>query len=224
MAPLRIQYGGTFDPVHEGHLAVARSARDRLQAEVWLMPAADPPHKGPTEADARQRLAMLRLAVAGQKNLHVDDRELRRDGPSWTIDTLIDLRGEIGDRTPLAILIGADSFLGLPSWKSWRSLTDRAHIVIAERPGSRIDQDALPEPLRGFAEPRWRTSARALHEAPAGYLLRLTLPLRPESSSALRARIAEGQPWRDWTPPAVADYIQQHGLYGAPPRRETGSR
>ena len=89
---LRIQYGGTFDPVHQGHLAVARSARDRLQAEVWLMPAADPPHKPPTEADAGQRRAMLQLAVTGQSGLHVDDRELHRDGPSYTIDTLIALR------------------------------------------------------------------------------------------------------------------------------------
>ena len=218
MAALRIQYGGTFDPVHNGHLAVARSARDRLQAQVWLMPAADPPHKGPTKASAEDRLAMLQLAVAGQKDLHVDDRELRRDGPSWTIDTLIDLRREIGDEAPLAILIGADSFLGLPTWKAWTSLTDYAHIVIAERPGSVIDRDALPEPLRSFAEPRWRTRALDLHEAPSGHLLRLKLPLRPESSSALRNRIAHGQPWRDWAPPAVADYIAQHRLYGEYPR------
>ena len=224
MAALRIQYGGTFDPVHNGHLAVARSARDRLEADVWLMPAADPPHKGPTEASAGARLAMLQLAVAGQRRLHVDDRELRRDGPSWTIETLIDLRGEIGDAAPLAILIGADSFLGLPTWKAWQSLTDFAHIVIAERPGSRIEEDALPEPLRGFAAPRWRTRAAELHEAPAGRLLRLKLPLRPESSSELRARIAQGLPWRAWTPPAVADYIEQHGLYGVAARPSAGTR
>ena len=224
MAGLRIQYGGTFDPVHNGHLAVARSARDRLQAQVWLMPAADPPHKPPTQADAEQRLAMLQLALAGQTGLHVDDCELRREGPSWTIDTLIGLRREIGDEAPLAILIGADSFLGLPTWRSWQSLTDFAHIVIAERPGSRIDQHALPEPLHSFAAPRWCTSAMALHDAPAGRLLRLKLPLRPESSTELRARIAAGQPWRAWTPPAVADYIERHRLYGAGPRPDAGTR
>ena len=218
MAGLRIQYGGTFDPVHAGHLAVARCARDRLQADVWLMPAADPPHKGPTEASASERLAMLQLAVAGQKHLHVDDRELHRAGPSWTIDTLVDLRREIGDAAPLAILIGADSFLGLPTWKAWTSLTDYAHIVIAERPGSVIDRDALPEALRSFAEPRWCSLASELHQAPAGRLMRLKLPLRPESSSELRSRIAHHQPWREWTPPAVADYIDQHRLYRAAPR------
>ena len=224
MAGLRIQYGGTFDPVHDGHLAVARSARDRLQARVWLMPAADPPHKGPTQASAEARSAMLRLAIAGQADLQVDDRELRRDGPSWTIDTLVGLRREIGGAAPLAILIGADSFLGLPTWKQWRSLPDFAHIVIAERPGSIIDPDALPEPLRSFAMPRWRSRAAELHESPAGGLLRLKLPLRPESSSALRRRIAQGEPWRDWVAPAVADYIERHRLYGAGPRRPAASR
>ena len=212
---LRIQYGGTFDPVHQGHLAVARSARDRLQAEVWLMPAADPPHKPPTEADAGQRRAMLQLAVTGQSGLHVDDRELHRDGPSYTIDTLIALRGELGDAAPLAILIGADSFLDLPSWRRWRDLTDHAHIVIAERPGSVIDPAHLSQALRDFAAPRWRVRAADLHASPAGLLLRLKLPLRPESSSELRRRIADEESWRVWTPEPVAAYIVQHRLYGA---------
>ena len=215
MESLRIQYGGTFDPVHAGHLAVARCARDRLQADVWLMPAADPPHKGPTEADADQRRAMLQLAVADQPGLHVDDRELRRAGPSYTIDTLVQLREALGDAAPLAILVGADSFLGLPTWRRWRELTDFAHIVIAERPGSVIDPQTLPDELRDFAAPRWRRQASALHERPAGRLLRLKLPLRPESSSELRRRIAQGQPWRDWVAPGVAAYIEHHRLYGA---------
>ena len=215
MEPLRIQYGGTFDPVHAGHLAVARCARDRLQADVWLMPAADPPHKGPTEADADQRRAMLQLAVADQPGLHVDDRELRRAGPSYTIDTLVQLREALGDAAPLAILVGADSFLGLPTWRRWHELTDFAHIVIAERPGSVIDPQTLTDELRDFAAPRWRTQASALHEHPAGRLLRLKLPLRPESSSELRRRIARGQPWRDWVAPGVAAYIEHHRLYGA---------
>ena len=217
MARLRVQYGGSFDPVHEGHLAVARCARDRLQAEIWFMPAADPPHKPPTVADAGQRLAMLGRALAGQRGLHVDPRELCRAGPSYTIDTLIELRAEIGAEAPLAILIGADSFLGLPRWRRWRELPDFAHIVIAERPGSRIDLPRLPEELRAFAAGRWSQRAAELQMRPHGRLLPLRLPLRPESSSALRARIAAGGPWRAWTPPAVAEYIVGHGLYGARP-------
>src|SRR5690606_35823375 len=97
---LLVCYGGTFDPVHNGHLAVARSARDALRAEVALLPAHDPPHKGPTRADAQQRAAMLELAVAGESGLHVDRRELLREGPSYTVDTLGELREELGADAP----------------------------------------------------------------------------------------------------------------------------
>ena len=99
---LRVCYGGTFDPVHNGHLAVARAARDALQAQVFLLPAADPPHKGPTQANAQQRARMLDLALAGETGLKVDRRELYREGPSYTIDTLLELRAELGDEVPLA--------------------------------------------------------------------------------------------------------------------------
>ena len=210
---LRIQYGGTYDPIHDGHLAVARAARDQLDADVWLMPAADPPHKPPTFATAEQRLAMLELAVAGQHRLAVDAREMHRAGPSYTIDTLHDLRIKLGDAAPLAILIGADSFLHLPTWRRWRELADLAHIVVAERPGHALDTHDFAPELADFAASRW---ADDLHDLPAGRLLKLDLPLRPESSSELRRRIAQHDlRWRGWTPPPVADYIAEHRLYRA---------
>ena len=212
---LRIQYGGSFDPVHSGHLAVARAARDRLRGDVWLMPAADPPHKPPTAATAVARREMLELAVAGHAGLHVDDRELRRAGPSWTIDTLRGMRAELGDERPIALLLGADSFIGLPGWREWESLLAHAHVVVAERPGSVIDPDALPSPLTAHVEGRWRESMRDLHARPSGLLLRLCLPLRPESSSELRRRIGAGESWQGWVPPAVASYIVRNRLYGA---------
>lgn len=213
---LRIWYGGTYDPVHEGHLAVARVARDRLQAQVMLMPAADPPHKGPTRASAVDRLAMLELAVAGMAGIGVDDRELRREGPSWTIDTLVELRRQFGADAPLALLLGADSFLSLPTWKDWGRLLDFAHIVIADRPGSGFDADHLQPPLADAVRGRWVALQGALHEAPCGRLLRLRMPLRPESSSELRQRIAAGGDWTGWVPPAVAAYIVRHRLYAGP--------
>lgn len=213
---LRIQYGGSFDPVHNGHLAVAEAACKALDAELWLMPAADPPHKPPTAASAEQRLTMLELAVAERTDLQIDPRELQRAGPSWTIDTLRELRAELGEDAPLAILIGADSFLGLPGWRSWRALSGHAHIVIAERPGSLLDLAALPAPLADFANGRWCAEASDLHRSAAGGLYRLRLPLRPESSSALRGMIASADPtWRDWLPASVAGFIIQHWLYGA---------
>lgn len=210
--PLLVLYGGTFDPVHNGHLAVARHARDALMAQVHLMPAADPPHKGPTHADAEQRAAMLALAIGEEPGLQVDRRELLRDGPSYTIDTLRELRAEIGPQAPVALLIGADSFLGLPTWKSWRELFDYAHFVVAERPGNGIERE-LPAALSQQMEGRWTDAVADLHGRPAGKALRLLQPLQPESASDIRRRIQAGEPWQDQVAPAVTAYIAQNGLY-----------
>lgn len=211
---LRILYGGTFDPIHNGHLAVAMHARDVLDAEVSLLPARDPPHKGPTSVDAADRACMCELAVAGVSGLNVDERELRRGTPSWTIDTLRELRGEIGGRAPLALLLGADSFLGLPTWKEWRELPKLAHFVIAERPGFDLDS-AMPPGLATEFGSRFIASPQALHGAAAGLAFRLRQPVTLESATELRRRIAAGKPWQDWVPPAVAGYIASNHLYGA---------
>ena len=212
---LEILYGGSFDPVHNGHLAVARNARDAIAARVSLMPAADPPHKGPLHADARQRLAMLELAIDGERGLGIEACELGRDGPSYTVDTLRLLRAtRVGD-APLAILVGADSFLSLPTWKQWRSLFDLAHIVVAERGGSGFEPSALGGALAAATAGRWAHSAEELHRLASGLVLRLDQPLRPESASEVRHRIAAGADWRALVPPAVADYIAGHGLYRA---------
>ena len=130
---LRVLYGGTFDPVHLGHIAVACAARDALDATVAFMPAADPPHRAPPGAAAADRAAMLDLAIAGEPGLALDLRELERDGRSWTDDTLRELRAAIGDAAPVALLLGADSFDALPTWKDWRALFDLAHLVVAGR-------------------------------------------------------------------------------------------
>jgi len=208
---LRVLYGGTFDPVHDGHLGVARHARDALDAEVRLMPAADPPHKGPTHANAAHRTAMLKLAVADEPGLCVDVRELLRDGPSYTVDTLRALRAEVGPSQPWAILIGADSFLTLDSWSRWRELFDLAHIVVAARAGSALEElsGSVPEAVAG----RWTQSPQELHASAAGRVLVLDQPIFPQSASAIRRRIAAGEPWREWVPAAVAGYIDRHGLY-----------
>lgn len=217
---LRICYGGTFDPVHNGHLAVARAARDVAGAQVFLLPAADPPHKGPTHANAQQRARMLDLALAGETGLKVDRRELYREGPSYTIDTLLELRAELGDDVPIAWLIGGDSLNQLHTWHRWNELFAHAHILAVQRPGSHVDQETLARsaPLvEAEVAPRWRT-LDALRESPAGGLAVLPLrELRPESSTELRRRIAAGDDgWQDRVPPSVAGYIDRHDLYSTP--------
>ena len=143
--PLAI-LGGTFDPVHNAHLRVAWEAAEQLDAEVRLIPANVPPHRDQPIASAHERAAILRAALAGQDRLALDERELRREGPSWTIDTLIELRDEIGAERPLVLLVGADAFLGLPSWHRWGELFDYAHIGVLTRPGHEIA--TLPTELR----------------------------------------------------------------------------
>ncbi|HYG06465.1 MAG TPA: nicotinate-nucleotide adenylyltransferase [Stenotrophomonas sp.] len=215
---LLLCYGGTFDPIHAGHLAIARAARDALQVPVRLIPAADPPHRAPPGADAAQRARMIELAIAGEPGLQLDLRELRRaqrqDRPSYTYDTLHDLREACGPRRPIAWLLGADSFAGLPQWHRWQELGELAHLVVAQRPGSPLDV-ALAPALAAWAQPRWADDAAALSQTPAGRVWRLRQPLRSESASQVRAAIAEGADWRALVPAPVAAYIAEQGLYAS---------
>ena len=208
---VRILYGGTFDPVHDGHLAVADAAAALFDTDVALLPSADPPHRAPPGASAMQRAAMLDLAIAGHPRLQVDRRELHRAGPSYSVDTVREVRAEIGPAAPLAWLLGADAFRGLATWHRWRELFDLAHLIVAVRPGYALD--ALEPALQTEVAPRWTNDLGMLGRAASGLLLRLDLQPRLEAASNLRGRIAAGSPWESELPPAVADYIRVQGLY-----------
>jgi nicotinate-nucleotide adenylyltransferase len=213
---LHLYYGGTFDPIHLGHLAIACAARDELGARVHLVPAADPPHRTAPSATAAQRARMLELALADTPGLVLDTRELRRASqggvPSYTVDTLRELRGELGPAMPIAWLLGADAFVGLCSWNRWEALFELAHFVVAERPGVPLDLAEAPQ-LAQAVQGRWAADASELGTTPAGRLWRLHQPLRGESASAVRTRIATGGDWQALVPPAVAVFIAQQSLY-----------
>jgi len=211
--PLHVFYGGTFDPVHDGHVAVALAARDMLDADIHVMPTADPPHRDPPGASARARADMLRLAIAGKPGLILDLREVERGGRSWSVDTLQALRAQLGPDAAIAWLVGADSFRGLDTWKSWETLFDLTHFVVAGRAGHPI-RDGLPEPLQDALQGRWVTTPADLRASPTGRVLALEQALHAHSATDVRARIAAGLPWRDRVPPAVAAYIIRHRLYG----------
>jgi len=215
---LHLLYGGTFDPVHHGHLAIARAARELMQSTVWLMPAADPPHRPAPGASTDQRLRMLELAIQNEPGLHVDRRELDRPGPSYTVDTLRELRQELGPKPSLALLLGADSFLGLTDWHDWQHLFALAHLVVAERPGSDLER-ALPDALAHATRGRWSDTPNALHQSPAGCVLRLHQPLHPASATDTRQRLADNRPCTDLLPMEVASYIREQGLYRKKPPR-----
>lgn len=207
---LRILYGGTFDPVHAGHVAVAEAVAACFDADVALLPAADPPHRAPPGASATDRAAMLELAVAGHSRLYVDRRELHRQGPSYSVDTVRDVRAEIGSEAPLAWLLGADAFRGLAEWHRWRELFALAHLIVVARPGHALD--ALPEELDLAVAERWTDAPAELTQSSAGKVFRLDLA-RTESATAVRARLVGGEEPDACLLPAVAAWIRKYGLY-----------
>ena len=206
-------FGGTFDPIHFAHLAVAQEAADTLGLErVVFVPAGQPPHKpGRAIASGPDRLAMVELAIAGNARFRVDRLELDREGPSWTVETLEALHASRADRgglADLALIVSADAFAGFMTWREPRRILELARIVVAPRDGH---PDAGPAFL---AEHLPDLAHRAVFLD--GPRLRL-------SASELRGRAAAGRSLRYLVPDAVARHIGDHGLYQQHPRRTTGS-
>lgn len=192
--------GGTFDPIHNAHLRVAWEAAEFLDAEVRLVPANVPPHREQPVADAMQRAALVRAALAGQDRLALDTRELRREGPSYTVDTLLELRAEIGEERPLVLLVGADAFAGLPQWHRWKELFELAHIGVLTRPGH---DGTLPTELRTKIASRRCSDARFVREAPAGRVIAIPVTPLDVSATQVRALLAAGREPRYLMPDAL---------------------
>lgn len=204
-------FGGTFDPIHFGHLRVAWEVSEQLDCEVRLMPSAQPPHRSAPGGSAVDRAAMIEMALIGQARLRLDRRELERSGPSYSVDTLRELREELGPDRPLVFVVGADAFRALPSWHRWRELTGLAHMVAMTRPRQRLDKldPALHEAMVG----RWTGMVDRLRGEPAGRVMVLRVTPLAISSSLIRAALAEGRMPRYLLPQAVLDHIETRGLY-----------
>jgi nicotinate-nucleotide adenylyltransferase len=202
--------GGTFDPVHHGHLRLALEVREALDLEsVRLIPLHQPPHRAAPVASPELRLRMLESAVGGEPALRVDDRELRRQGPSYTVDTLTDLRRDLGD-IPLCLLMGLDAFAALDTWHEWTRLIDLAHIVVARRPDA-----VLPAagPVRALLERHQTATPADLHQKSGGCVWLQSIPLLDISASGIRALIAAGRSPRYLLPEGAINIINQHQLY-----------
>jgi nicotinate-nucleotide adenylyltransferase len=206
--------GGTFDPVHLGHLRLAEEARETLGLErvVWL-PAGQPPHRRPPREPGTHRLAMVRLAVAGNGGFAVDDAEVRSVAPSYTAVSLERLRAQFGPERPLVLLMGADAFLGLPAWHRWRDLFGLAHVAVASRPGYAIDAGTLPGALADEFAARRRPDPAGLGAAAAGAIVEFAIAPLAISASDIRDRVASGRSVRYLIPDSVLDYIGRHSLY-----------
>ncbi len=189
MKPIAI-LGGTFDPVHNAHLRVAWEAAEALDAQIHLMPANTPPHRPAPVANAQQRVRMLEVALMGQDRLVLDARELRREGPSYTVDTLQELREETSATQPLILLLGADAFAGLATWHQWRRLFDLAHIVVLTRPGHAA---SLPQELAVEIASRRAATTQELGQSAAGMVLDLPVTPLEISASVVRTLLASGR-------------------------------
>jgi nicotinate-nucleotide adenylyltransferase len=203
-------FGGTFDPIHYGHL---RTAFELLQAlklsQVRFLPTGNPPHREDALAPSALRLEMVRAAVAGQAGFSVDDREIRRSGVSYSIDTLTDLRGEFPQRS-LCLLLGMDAFLGMPTWHRWREIFELAHVVVAHRPGWKAP---ITGPLGEEMVDRGTGSVRDLHASIAGRIHVHAVTQLEIASTDLRALILSGRDLRYLVPDAVRDLIVRTGCY-----------
>ena len=206
--------GGTFDPIHFGHLRLAQELADALDLDrVRFIPTGTPPHRNSPQVSGPHRLDMVRIATAGNPLFEADDREIRRDGISYSYDTLSELRDELGER-PLCLLMGADAFAALATWHRWQELFDLAHVVIAHRPGFRLQglAAALPAPLRKIYLRRL-AGAPGLPLANAGSILTREITALDISATHIRAMLAQGASPRYLVPDAVLEYIDRNHLY-----------
>ena len=209
MPPIGV-FGGTFDPVHFGHLRLAEEMAEVINLDrVLFIPAGQPPHRGTPRTAATHRLEMVRRAIDGNPRFVADAREVTSPRPSYTVDTLTALRAELGDDQPLWLLLGADAFLDLPSWHEWRQLFDLAHIAVAQRPGAPLMlSDAMPEPLKSEVLPRLVASGPA-----AGTVRLCAMTPLAISATAIRDTLARQGSVRYLLPDAVLDYIHEQKLY-----------
>jgi nicotinate-nucleotide adenylyltransferase len=218
-APLGI-FGGTFDPVHLGHLRLAEEATDSLGlAGVRWIPAGQPAHRAQEnklpQVGAAHRLAMVRLAINDNPRFELDPAEIEATGPSYTVPTLERLRlgSECGAQRPLVLLVGADAFAGIPGWHRWEELFKLVHIAVAHRPGFPIDVGNLPPVLADIYRQRHSTSPATFTKEPAGRIFTFAMTQLDISATQIRALLSNGHSARYLLPDAVIAYIQSTFLY-----------
>ncbi len=202
--------GGSFDPIHFGHLRLAVEVQQALQlSELHLIPAGQPPHRSPPAASAGQRLSMVKAAIKGVPGLRADDRELRRGGPSYTVDTLLSLRAELG-AAPLCLIVGMDAFLKLNTWHRWQELVGLAHVVVAHRPGWTGEPEGE---IRQLLTERRVDDPKRLTTSSAGGIFLCPITQLDISSSQIRRLIAEQRSASFLLPESVLKIINTENLY-----------
>ena len=201
-------FGGTFDPIHNGHLKAIAAVSQQCRLEcVHIIPSASPPHRNQPHASAQQRLEMVALAISGLSGYELDDRELKRASPSWTCDTVRSLQSDYPDRK-FCFVAGVDVLSGLADWYFVDDLIDRIHFVVMQRPGW-----SYPEPLPDWWQSRWTTRLDDLKEHRAGKFYEVEIEPVAVSATEIRSAISRGMDVSDMLPTSVWDYICAHNLY-----------
>lgn len=202
-------FGGTFDPIHIGHLAIVRWARAELALDqVKVIPTGQSWQKVRAGASAADRLAMLRLALAGEPFAQLDEREVQRGGPSYTVDTLESLRRDLGDQVALVLIIGSDQLHNLASWHRYSELLRLAHLAVTQREDVRLSN--FPAPIETLLD---RHGADHLPDCAAGAIVFFRMPMVPVSATVLRQQLAHGADVTELVPGPVLDYIRAQRLY-----------
>ncbi|MBV1878878.1 MAG: nicotinate-nucleotide adenylyltransferase [Pseudomonadales bacterium] len=210
--PALVIYGGTFDPVHFGHLRSAMEVGQALgAASVRLLPCYLPAHREATTSTAEQRLAMLRLAVRGVDYLEIDDRELVRKGYSYSVDTLKEIRHEVGPERSVSMVIGADAYMQLNTWHQWQKITQLAHLVVLERPG--YAAGLVPPAIIDWVEDKLAVDPLCLAQQAAGLVCHLRLNQFEVSATKIRSIVLQQGTINYLLPSRVIEYINQQGLY-----------
>lgn len=205
--------GGTFDPVHFGHLRMALELKQALKADQFrLIPCGDPYHKTQRVSAADVRYEMLEWALRDDPELILDDRELNRQGPTYSYDTLVSLRDELGPDVSLVMVMGMDSFLSLPRWHNWQQLTELGHILVVHRPGSDLE---LIEPLQSWYAVHKAAELEQLRSNTNGFVFDLKKTMLEISATQIRGLLSAGQSPRYLMPDSVLEYINHNGLYRA---------
>jgi nicotinate-nucleotide adenylyltransferase len=207
-------FGGTFDPVHFGHLRLAEEAIGHLGlGGVRWIPAGQPPHRGVPEVTAEQRLEMVLRCTAENEHFSVDASEVKAAAPSYTVHTLERLRAELGAEQSLILLVGADAFAGLSGWHRWRDIFSLAHVAVSHRPGFPVEITSLPHELATEFHDRHLTGIDGLKDTPAGGIATFAMTQLAISATQIRKLLANGVSARYLLPDSVLDYIQRHQLY-----------
>lgn len=204
-------YGGTFDPIHTAHIQTAREVYDALNlGQIRFIPCQLPVHRDAPHASARDRIAMVNLALSDTPEFICDTRECDRNTPSYMYETLASLREEMGVDQPLCLILGMDAFKHFDSWHRWQEILTLAHLIIMTRPGYRLPE---AETLKTWYTAHQTDTQRVLHTTPAGSILTVPVTAFDISATHIRQALAKGAPTADSLPPAVAAYISSHQLY-----------